>query len=584
MKRVLSFLLVICLVFSSAGVPTQRVLAADTGDALSAADFPEAEEVPEKIRSAEGSAVSDEADESVTEKSSNSEGTTVQEKNDSVNADVSDKSAASDAAGKSAASADDGVSSKEAASKTEDHSNKTTAGNASAEDSPKNAGPSGTSAADTSSEGIGDFTGESTEFSQGSTKSPENSVTSSGTEVSEKSEDTERTETPEGTEGSETLAETEDAETLEESAESESPEEIEIQDAYTPEEFAGMAPAPKGERPVTIEGGSGKVHEKDSSHSATLRGTFHHMKKKDADRLTKGSAKENAKAITEYLEEENLYCVKREGTEVSVSFPYSTRRIMVFREDVPHTYGADSGVYYHPLNYTLLSYPSEEATRDAYEQLRLEYGEENVLLSLPVFAESYEESTDSTSQSWGADFMHLDRVRDQMNEMSWSTPVTVAVLDSGVRSTHEQLRGRISSMSTSFTHPGSYEDKDGHGTHTAGIIAECTPDNVELLIIQILDDENLSCDLANFLNGISYACHCQADIINLSLTFSLQDYDSDTAYWYCRNTIDRHCQNLAYCIDDYGSDYCNYVCAAGNRAMDLSKTLSYPAAGSPSPP
>ena len=103
--------------------------------------------------------------------------------------------------------------------------------------------------------------------------------------------------------------------------------------------------------------------------------------------------------------------------------------------------------------------------------------------------------------------------------------IVVAVLDSGVDSTHPELAGKViqgANVSGSFT----ADDRTGHGTGIAGTIA-AIPDNGEgiaglgwntrVLSVKVLDDtgEGFSSDVAA---GIRAAIAAGADVINLSLS------------------------------------------------------------------
>ncbi len=112
------------------------------------------------------------------------------------------------------------------------------------------------------------------------------------------------------------------------------------------------------------------------------------------------------------------------------------------------------------------------------------------------------------------------------------TPVTVAVLDSGVDLQHADLQGRISPASRDFVQPGTPpadtangidDDGDGvtdrafgHGTHLAGLIALANP-AAEILVCRVVDDEGLGQSL-RLAQAIIYAANQGARIINLSLS------------------------------------------------------------------
>jgi len=121
-------------------------------------------------------------------------------------------------------------------------------------------------------------------------------------------------------------------------------------------------------------------------------------------------------------------------------------------------------------------------------------------------------------------------------------PVTVAVVDSGIYSSHPDLAGRISSAWSINPSGESLEveaikvsDNDvyGHGTGVAGIIAQIAP-NANIIDIRVLDISNC-CKGETLLEGFRLAIEKKARLINLSLAcrekFAHQLHDlCETAY------------------------------------------------------
>jgi subtilisin family serine protease len=103
--------------------------------------------------------------------------------------------------------------------------------------------------------------------------------------------------------------------------------------------------------------------------------------------------------------------------------------------------------------------------------------------------------------------------------------VTVAVVDTGVRSSHADLQGNVLS-GTDIINPGtSADDDNGHGTHVAGIIAAIADNKkgvaglapkVKILPVDVLDRNGVGSS-ANVAKGILYATSHGAKVINLSL-------------------------------------------------------------------
>ncbi|MGH9037068.1 MAG: S8 family peptidase, partial [Acidimicrobiia bacterium] len=115
-------------------------------------------------------------------------------------------------------------------------------------------------------------------------------------------------------------------------------------------------------------------------------------------------------------------------------------------------------------------------------------------------------------------------------EASWPTTdgrgVVVAVVDSGVDAAHEDLTGAVlAGWDTTTDTPGGTTDRQGHGTHVAGIIAARvgngagmagTAPGVRILPVRVLGDNGTGA-LSDVIEGIDWAVDHGADVINLSL-------------------------------------------------------------------
>jgi subtilisin family serine protease len=143
------------------------------------------------------------------------------------------------------------------------------------------------------------------------------------------------------------------------------------------------------------------------------------------------------------------------------------------------------------------------------------------------------------SKQWG-----LDRVQA---EAAWPTSTgagaLVAVVDTGVDLTHPDLAANVVSAGRDFVEPDGTctgnkrtgrtcvqdgaQDKNGHGSHVAGIIAAATNNGIgvagvapgaRILPVRVLDAEG-SGTSDQIAAGVRYAADQGADVINLSLGF-----------------------------------------------------------------
>ena len=141
----------------------------------------------------------------------------------------------------------------------------------------------------------------------------------------------------------------------------------------------------------------------------------------------------------------------------------------------------------------------------------------------PQSSESYPNDPYYSSQ-W-----HLPQVQsDAAWQINRGSGVTVAVVDSGVSQGSDLACRTFVSPYNAITHtPGeaAASDQNGHGTHVAGTIGQCTDNdsgvagmapNVTLMPVRVLD-ANGNGAMADVATGIDWAVDHGAKVINLSL-------------------------------------------------------------------
>ena len=248
--------------------------------------------------------------------------------------------------------------------------------------------------------------------------------------------------------------------------------------------------------------------------------------------------------------EDNDYLVYEEADGYMVRNKYSLKRLIASGE-VKNTYNANKVISGY-RDFSVLCYDTIEETKYAYEKL-LEQGLE-VIPDTITFAESSEESIAaeydySKYNSWGAKAMDLEVYNDYLTTNNVDKEIVVAVLDSGINTSHNIFKDRIltdsngeyvgaSYYDTKFTYSGyDFEDDKGHGTHVAGTICELTPSNVKILPIKVLNNEGkgaFSFILAalSTLEDETFKNH-QIVAVNISIGVKLKDESSKT--WYLEN-------------------------------------------------
>ncbi len=119
-----------------------------------------------------------------------------------------------------------------------------------------------------------------------------------------------------------------------------------------------------------------------------------------------------------------------------------------------------------------------------------------------------------------------------------TTPVVVAVVDSGIDRNHPDLQNRLwdngqGNPGISFaenTNTNDFSDKSSHGTHVAGIIAAeqnnrgiagLNHDFVQIMVVRVFNGSQATIPI--IYNGIRYAIERGADVINLSLSTDISN-------------------------------------------------------------
>jgi subtilisin family serine protease len=125
------------------------------------------------------------------------------------------------------------------------------------------------------------------------------------------------------------------------------------------------------------------------------------------------------------------------------------------------------------------------------------------------------------SQQWGLDTIGADAA----HSTSTGTGAVVAVIDTGVLASHEDLEGRLVPGHDFVENDNTPQDENGHGTHVTGIIAadagngkgiEGVAPGAKVMPIRVLDKDGQGTgDVV--AKGIDYAVTHGADVINLSL-------------------------------------------------------------------
>ncbi|HAB95143.1 MAG TPA: hypothetical protein DCF49_10410 [Lachnospiraceae bacterium] len=187
-----------------------------------------------------------------------------------------------------------------------------------------------------------------------------------------------------------------------------------------------------------------------------------------------------------------------------------------------------------------------------------------------------EVSYDDVSPTWGGDLMGMSEVCARASRSSFGgRTVTVAVIDTGVNTSHELLAGRITGGKSFLAGTDYSSDENGHGTHVAGIIAENTPSNVRIMPLKVLDADKRGTVQAVH-DAIRYAASNGADIINLSLGLSKNSFRDSNGTFHT-DDYELYEATLSSAIREACGRGCVVIASAGNEGSDLYEIGALPA-------
>lgn len=245
-------------------------------------------------------------------------------------------------------------------------------------------------------------------------------------------------------------------------------------------------------------------------------------------RAEEQSVLHSTEAAAQFFEDQPEYemYADREGV-IHLNDRFQTCRLIVHAGSLDGEYDAERILLIEENEQYILQFDTPEQTYLAYEQLEQQYGDNcqpDMVYSQDMLMDAVDSKSATAPKSWGASYMGLKTLKNNANAYGLgSKSVTVAVIDSGIDKGHSFFSGRtltgynfVDDDRDGTIDTTDYSDRSGHGTHVAGIIADCTPDNVSIMALRVFDASGnstlLSIDLA-----LQYAQQQGADIVNFSL-------------------------------------------------------------------
>lgn len=219
------------------------------------------------------------------------------------------------------------------------------------------------------------------------------------------------------------------------------------------------------------------------------------------------------------------YDTFEENEAYRLTRPYQTCRLLVStKKRNIDTQNAERVIRDNINGITILQYGDETDAMLAMEYYQAEgFAVENDEIYSLTDDEDYSELTTSQTVSGihnsqiasdliGIDYMNEYLLTQQLED------ITVAVLDTGVCSTHPFLKDRIICADVNFSDSkqSNSEDDRGHGTHVTGIIVDNTLDNVTVLNVKALSDRGRASDYQLYC-GLKYIETTDAKVLNMSL-------------------------------------------------------------------
>ena len=231
------------------------------------------------------------------------------------------------------------------------------------------------------------------------------------------------------------------------------------------------------------------------------------------------------------VNEDNFYgSSSMDSEDPEINDEYQTARIIVkSKKKINKLNAVDVAEGYNDLH--VLQFATPEDAKKACEYYltldSVEYAQPDGVVAMEDYeveneAQSIEEIIEQRPQlAEPAKQVGITALKEYLalSDTTYSRQIEVAVVDTGVESTHELLRDRVIPTGKNFSSDGSEnssEDNEGHGTHVAGIVAVNSLPNVKIKPYKVLDSTGRGTDIQVVL-GVEAAIADGVEVINMSL-------------------------------------------------------------------
>lgn len=218
------------------------------------------------------------------------------------------------------------------------------------------------------------------------------------------------------------------------------------------------------------------------------------------------------------------YGVFEENDDYILTRPYQTCRLLVSTKNDLKIDNAVNKVYDSKNDIEIIQFENETDTINAKEKLEKQnYTVDTDEIISTSDKEKYDidaldlDVVDEHNSPNSSEAVHIDDMNEYLGTKRLND-VLVAVVDTGVCSTHPALKDRIicSDVNFSSSEQNNSEDDQGHGTHVTGIILDNSLSNVKVMAVKALSGEGSGTDYQIYC-AMKYAAENGAKVINMSL-------------------------------------------------------------------